>query len=74
MLFVNGLQMVFIELRNSIPSQAGECFLETIKHLLDRAKLESIEVFIALVDKMIARDGLTFILRDRTELRVNRLQ
>ena len=57
--FVNGLPMAFIELRNSIPSQAGKYFPETLKHLLDRAKLESTELFITLVDKMIARDGLT---------------
>ena len=49
----------------------AELFLETMKQLSDEAKLESTELFMALVDKVIVGDGLTFILRDGSEQKVN---
>lgn len=49
----------------------AELFLETLKQLPDQAKLESTELFMALVDKVIVGDGLTFILRDGSEHKVN---
>ena len=48
-----------------------ELFLETIKQISDGAKLESVELFMALVDRVIVDDGLTFVLRDGSEQKVN---
>lgn len=45
--------------------------METLKQLPEQAKLESTELFMALVDKVIVDDGLTFILRDGSEQKVN---
>lgn len=44
--------------------------METLKQLPEEAKLESTELFMALVDKVIVGDGLTFVLRDGTEQKV----
>lgn len=43
-----------------------------MKQLPKQAKLESTELFMSLVDKVIVGDGLTFIMRDGTERTVNR--
>ena len=42
-----------------------------MKRLPKQAKLESTELFMSLVDKVIVGDGLTFIMRDGTEKTVN---
>ena len=47
------------------------CFLETLKQLPDEEKVESTELFMVLVDKVIVGDGLTFILRDGSEEKIN---
>ena len=52
-------------------AKQAELFLETLKRLPEEAKLESTGLFMALVDKEIVGDGLTFILRDGTEQKVN---
>ena len=52
-------------------AKQAELFLETLKRLPEKAKLESTELFMALVDKVIVGDGLTFILRDGSEQKVN---
>ena len=52
-------------------AKQAELFLETLKQLPDEEKVESTELFMALVDKVIVGDGLTFILRDGTEQKVN---
>lgn len=52
-------------------AKQAELFLEALKQLPDQAKLESTELFLALVDKVIVGDGLTFIMRDGTEQKVN---
>lgn len=52
-------------------AKQAELFLETLKRLPEEAKLESTELFMALVDKVIVGDGLAFILRDGTEQKVN---
>ena len=48
-------------------AKQAELFMETLKQLPKQAKLESTELFMALVDKVIVGDGLTFVLRDGTE-------
>ena len=48
-------------------AKQAELFLETIKKLPEGEKLESTELFMALVDKVIVGDGFTFIMRDGTE-------
>ena len=53
-------------------AKQAELFLETLKRLPKQAKLESTELFMSLVDKVIVGDGLTFIMRDGTERTVNR--
>ena len=55
-------------------AKQAELFLETMKQLSDGAKLESTELFMALVDKVIVGDGLTFILRDGSEQKVNEVR
>ena len=52
-------------------AKQAELFLETIKKLPEGEKLESTELFMALVDKVIVGDGLTFILRDGSEEKIN---
>ena len=52
-------------------AKQAELFLETLKRLPKQAKLESTELFMSLVDKVIVGDGLTFIVRDGTEKNVN---
>jgi uncharacterized protein YukE len=52
-------------------AKQAELFLETLKRLPKQAKLESTELFMSLVDKVIVGDGLTFIMRDGTEKTVN---
>ena len=52
-------------------AKQAELFLETLKRLQKQAKLESTELFMSLVDKVIVGDGLTFIMRDGTERNVN---
>ena len=52
-------------------AKQAELFLETLKRLPKQAKLESTELFMSLVDKVIVGDGLTFIMRDGTERNVN---
>ena len=52
-------------------AKQAELFLETLKRLPEQAKLESTELFMSLVDKVIVGDGLTFIMRDGTERTVN---
>ena len=52
-------------------AKQAELFLETLKRLPKQAKLESTELFMSLVDKVIVGDGLTFIMRDGTERTVN---
>ena len=52
-------------------AKQAELFLETLKQLPDQAKLESTELFMALVDKVLVGDGLTFVLRDGSEHKVN---
>ena len=52
-------------------AKQAELFLETLKRLPEQAKLESTELFMSLVDKVIVGDGLTFIMRDGTERNVN---
>ncbi|MGX8705564.1 MAG: hypothetical protein ACSW8J_03200, partial [bacterium] len=51
-------------------AKQAELFLETMKRLPEGANVESTELFMALVDKVIVGDGLTFILRDGTEQKV----
>ena len=51
-------------------AKQAELFLETMKGLPEWADLESTELFMALVDKVIVSDGLTFVLRDGTEQKV----
>lgn len=51
-------------------AKQAELFMETLKQLPEEAKLESTELFMALVDKVIVGDGLTFVLRDGTEQKV----
>ena len=55
-------------------AKQAELFLETLKRLPKQAKLESTELFMSLVDKVIVGDGLTFIMRDGTERKVNVLR
>ena len=55
-------------------AKQAELFLETLKRLPKQAELESTELFMSLVDKVIVGDGLTFIMRDRTERKVNVLR
>ena len=55
----------------SYRAKQAELFLETLKRLPKQAKLESTELFMSLVDKVIVGDGLTFIMRDGTERNVN---
>ena len=45
--------------------------METLKKIPGETKLENIELFMALVDRVIVGDGLTFVLRDGTEHKVN---
>ena len=45
-------------------AKQAELFMETLKQLPEEAKLESTELFMALVDKVIVGDRLTFILRE----------
>ena len=52
-------------------AKQAELFLETLKRLPKQAKLESTDLFMSLVDKVIVGDGLTFIMRDGTERAVN---
>ena len=52
-------------------AKQAELFLETLKRLPKQAELESTELFMSLVDKVIVGDGLTFIMRDGTERNVN---
>lgn len=52
-------------------AKQAELFMETLKQLPDEGKVESTELFMALVDKVIVGDGLTFILRDGSEQKVN---
>ena len=52
-------------------AKQAELFMETLKQLPDQAKLERTELFMSLVDKVIVGDGLTFILRDGSEHKVN---
>jgi hypothetical protein len=52
-------------------AKQAELFLETMKGLPEGADLESTELFMALVDKVIVGDGLTFILRDGSEEKIN---
>ena len=49
----------------------AELFLETLKQLPDEEKVKSLELFMALVDKVLVGDGLTFILREGNEQIVN---
>lgn len=51
-------------------AKQAELFMETLKQLPEQAKLESTELFMALVDKVIVDDGLTFVLRDGKEQKV----
>lgn len=51
-------------------AKQAELFMETLKQLPEQAKLESTELFMALVDKVIVDDGLTFVLRDGKEKKV----
>jgi hypothetical protein len=52
-------------------AKQAELFLETLKRLPKQAKLESTDLFMSLVDKVIVGDGLTFIMRNGTEKTVN---
>lgn len=52
-------------------ARQAELFIETLKQIPEGAKLESTELFMALVDKVLVGDGLTFILRDGSEQKVN---
>lgn len=52
-------------------AKQAELFMETLKQLPEEAKLESTELFMALVDKVIVGDRLTFILRDESEHKDN---
>lgn len=52
-------------------AKQAELFLETMKGLPEGADLESTELFMALVDKVVVGDGLTFILRDGSEEKIN---
>ena len=54
-------------------AKQAELFLETMKGLPEGADLESTELFMALVDKVIVSDGLTFVLRDGTEQKVKKI-
>ena len=51
-------------------TEQAELFLETMKGLPEGANVESTELFMALVDKVTVGEGLTFVLRDRTEQKV----
>ena len=59
---------------HQLEAKQAELFLETLKRLPKQAKLESTELFMSLVDKVIVGDGLTFIMRDGTERKVNVLR
>jgi len=52
-------------------AKQAELFLETMKQLSDGAKRESTDLFMALVDKVIVGEGLTFVLRDGSEEKIN---
>lgn len=52
-------------------AKQAELFLETLKQLPDEEKVETTELFMALVDKVIVGDGLTFVLRDGSEVKIN---
>ena len=52
-------------------AKQAELFLETLKRPPKQAQLESSELFMSLVDKVIVGDGLTFIMRDGTERKIN---
>jgi len=43
-----------------------------LKRLPEQAQLESSELFMSLVDKVVVGDRLTFIMRDGTEKMVTR--
>lgn len=52
-------------------AKQAELFLETMKQLPKKAKLDNTELFMALVDKVIVGDGLTFVLRNGIEEKIN---
>ena len=52
-------------------AKQAELFLETLKRLPKQAELESTELFMSLVDKVIVGDRLTFIMRNGAEKKVN---
>ena len=44
----------------------AELFMATLKKMHEGEQIESTELFMALVDKVIVGEGLTFVLRDGT--------
>lgn len=55
-------------------AKQAELFTETMKGFPEGADVECDELFMALVDRVVVGDGLTFVLRDGTEQKVGGVQ